>query len=580
MPATGGVPRRLTDGAYDDDNPVWFPSGRRIAFRSSRVHALMSAEFDPATGRIAGPLKRVSLDETGAWGFDVSPDGARIVYADRNRLRVIPASGGTATTILDRSAPGSGMLMTPRFSADGRQVFVSELEPANAHSRLLRVPASGGAPAIVMVGPQDGMAWRVAAAPAHDRVIVYGPRTTSILTLSGDTIAVIPQAWPGSSVAFSNDGRRLYRVATSASQVVRLVPTNGGTPIDATPGNCCDYPIAWSSDGKRLYSILGDTNALRSKAGVMVTEVQSGARRFAPFEPLDAAVTWNRWRTRAVSDDGRFWALEPRTTTPASPSSSSSFLLYDTQTRRSRELPGAALLRSWNGASPGGPAFYFTAEKGAQMELRTVRGDGEPRVLLTSARLRAARVAVRRDRIALGEIRGDSTVFYLARPGSEERLLATIAGHVSQIVWSPDGSRLAGTIKSPPSVATPESNVLFLGVSEQGTLVGAPRFVRTDRSWDLAWLADGRAVTVLENQAQSERTCVLRVPVDPGQQPTSLTPNERGTFWDQYTSPDGRYVAIPVERSGPSTLWSIDIDAAAKAWRANKGNAPSQPGTQ
>ena len=577
MPVTGGAPRRLTDGAYDDDNPVWFPSGRRIAFRSSRVHALMSAEFDPVVGRIVGPLKRVSLDETGAWGFDVSPDGSQIVYVDRNRLRLIPASGGTAKTILDYSAPGSGMLMTPRFSADGRHVFLSELEPANAHSRLLRVPAAGGALTIVMVGPPDGMAYRVAAAPAKDRVMVYGPKATSILTLRGDTIAVIPQAWPGNSAAFSRDGRRLLRAFTSSSQVVRLVPTSGGTAIEATPGNCCDYPISWSTDGKRLYSLLGDTNALRFKAGVMVSDVESGARRFVPFEPLDTSVTWKRWQLRAVSDDGRFWALEPR---PSAPSSPASLLLYDTQTRRSRELPGAALRRSWNGASPGGAEFYFTAPSGGNIELSTVRGDGEPRVLLTSARLRTARVAVHGNRVALAEIRGDSTVLYLARAGSQERPLTTIPGHISQIVWSPDGSTLAGTSKSPPSAASPESNVVFLGVTEQGTLTRAPRFVRTDRSWDVAWLPDGRAVTVLENQAQSERTRVLRVPVDPAQQPTSLTPNERGTFWDQYTSPDGRYVAIPVEQSGPSTLWSIDVEAAAKAWREKKGQTSSRPNLQ
>ena len=75
---------------------------------------------------------------------------------------------------------------------------------------------------------------------------------------------------------------------------------------------------------------------------------------------------------------------------------------------------------------------------------------------------------------------------------------------------------------------------------------------------------------VLEEQGSTNRTRVLRIPMDEGQQPTSLTPNEKRTFWDQYPSPDGRYVAIPVEQFGSSTLWSIDVDVAGKAWREKK----------
>jgi Tol biopolymer transport system component len=81
-------------------------------------------------------------------------------------------------------------------------------------------------------------------------------------------------------------------------------------------------------------------------------------------------------------------------------------------------------------------------------------------------------------------------------------------------------------------------------------------------------LPDSRSVLVVDDAA--DRTRVLRVPMEEGQQPTSLSPNERNKFWDQFPSPDGRYVAIPVEQFGSSTLWSINVEAAAKAWRENK----------
>ena len=575
MPASGGAPRRLTDGAYDDAYPVWFPSGRRIAFHSSRVHAIMVADFDPVAGRIVGPLKRVSVDEAGMW-FDVSPDGTRIVYRDRNRVRMIPASGGAATTILDNSAAGSGDLFMPRFSADGRYVFVSERKPGRNAGRLLRVPATGGAATTVLVGPSDGLPWSIVAEPAKDRVVVYAQSTTTILTMRGDTIMSVPAAQGGIG-SFSHDGRRMLKNFDAGSSVVRLIPTIGGKPIDATPGNGYDSPLSWSTDGKRLYSFLGDTTPARRKAGVMVSEVETGARRFVPFAPLDSSLTWKWWIQFAVSGDGRFWALVPRASTP-----SLSLILYDTQTRQSREVTTSAvrMVRSGGGASAGGSEFFYVERKGAEGELRAVRGEGEPRVLLTSARLSAPWVvAVHGEKVAFVEIRGDSTVLYLARTGSQEQRLATIAGRVLEIAWSPDGSTLAGMVRSPTSTATVEHRVMFLGVSMKGSLDRAPRFVRTDAGWDLAWMPDSRALTMLEGQG-GDHTRVLRVPVDPGQQPTSLTPNERGTFWDQSLSPDGRYTAIPVERSGTSTLWSIDIDAATKAWREKKGQTSSRPSTQ
>ena len=526
----------------------------------------MSADFDPVSGRIVGPIKRVSVDEAGMW-FDVSPDGAHIVYVDRNRVRVIPASGGAATTILDNSAPASGLLFMPRFSADGRYVFVGHRKPGGNAGNLLRVPATGGAATTVMVGPPDGRPWSIVAEPTKDRVAVYAAKTTSILTMRGDTIATVPTT--GGIGSFSRDGRRLLKNFDVGSSVVRLIPTSGGKPIDATPGDGYDYPFAWSAGGKQIYSFLGDSISAREKPGVMVSDLQSGARKFVPFAPLDTALSWNTWRPWAVSGDGRFWAGRPRASTPVFP-----LILYDAQTRRSREVTSAAvsIFPNQNGGSGGGSEFYYVERRGAVNEIRSVLGEGEPRTLLASARLHAPwLVTVHRDRVALGEIRGDSTVLYVARTASQEQQLTTIAGHARQISWSPDGSMLAATVRSPASTAPTEYKVMFLGVSQQGTLAGTPRFVRTDEGWDLAWLPDRRAVTILENHGRSDHTRVLRVPIDPGQQPTSLTPNEKGAFWDQYLSPDGRYVAIPVEQLGRSTLWSIDLDAAAKAWREQKG---------
>jgi hypothetical protein len=445
-------------------------------------------------------------------------------------------------------------------------------------AKLLRVPVAGGQVTTAYVGSSEAVFWGVVADPVKDRMLVFSDRGTVVLTLRGDTIAVLPAQVGNMLTAFSSDGRRLLKAMTATNTVVRLVPTSGGTPLDATPGEGYDWPVAWSSDGTQIYSYVGDTTPARSKPGLMVSPVSGGARRFIPFAPTDTSSTWRWWRQAVVLGDGRYWALVPRLPQPTVP-----LLLYDTQTRAVREVTRNAIrmLPAPAGLTAGSSDLVYVEKRGTEHEIRSVRGDAEPRVLHATSRLRAPwLIALHGDRIALGEHVRDSTVLYFARGMGAEQRLASIAGKVTELAWSPDGRTLAGAVNSQQSGGQVKYSVMFMLVSDQGEATRAPWQVFTDVAWDLAWLPDGRAVTVLEEQGSTSVTRVLRVPVDPRQQPTSLTPNERGSFWGQSPSPDGRWVAIPVERPGESTLWSIDIDAAAKAWREKKSQTSLRPSTQ
>jgi Tol biopolymer transport system component len=577
MPAGGGALRRLTDGNHNDDNPVWFPSGGRIAFISDRVHGIMTSDFDPVTGRLTGAMKRVSLED--AMWHDVSPDGAHIVYKDlRNRLRLIPATGGSAVTILDYSAAGQPILASPKFSADGREVFVSSRGPGGSTpATLLRVASTGGAVTPAYVGPNDAVFWGVVADPTKDRMLVSSDRGTAVVTMRGDTIAMLPAQAGNQLARFTHDGRFLLKGTSAFSAVVRLVPTSGGTPLDVTPGEGSDWPIAWSSDGMRIYSSVGDTTPERFKKGLMVSSVKGGERRFIPFAPTDTAARWRFWRQVVLLGDGRYWALVPRLPQPTVP-----LLIYDAQTRATREVTRNAIRMLPNpaGSTAGSSELVYIEQHGAGHELRALRADGEPRLLHSTSRLRAPwLIALHGDRIALGEHVGDSTVLYFARGMGSEQRLTSIAGKVSDIAWSPDGRTLAGAVTSQRAGADVYS-VMFWSVDDQGQASSAPRQASTNVAWDLAWLPDGRAVTLLEEQGNTNITRVLRVPVDTRQQPTSLTPNERGSFWGQSPSPDGRFIAIPAERVGASTLWRIDVDEAARAWRDKKGKTSSRPSGQ
>ena len=564
MPTGGGVPRRLTDGAYDDLSPVWFPDGRRIAFASTRVKGVMTVDIDRTTGHLIGQPKRVSLEEAGA--LDVSPDGSRIVYVDpRQRLRLVPSVGGPASTLLDHSAAGWVRLVAPRFSADGRDVYVASYDVGGAKSVLLRVPVTGGPATTALNGSQIGLT----AVPTRDRVVTFNRTEMAILTLKGDTVAVVPSrpGWPTGS--FTRDGRRFYKPTSVVTTVVRLVPTAGGMPIDVTNGRGYDYPVTWSADSKRLYSRIDDTTITKSQRGLYVSAIDGTERRFLPMAEIDTTLVGPRTLPMLISDDGGTWYLASSYSRPPF-----TLVAYDTKTKSTRVVSRTAMsiANGPRGANGSSQLYYVEQRRGqGPYELRSVGGSEPSRSLHNFAQLGAPWwVDIGRDRLAFLVRVGDSTVVYTARwMGAEQRLMA-VRGGVSALAWSPDGSALAAIVPSTqPGNGT--AHVLFVRVSNDGRVNGPPRFVSTDRVWDLSWQPDGRSVLVMEEQGNTQHTRVLRVPMDEGQQPTSITPNEKGTFWDQYASPDGRYVAIPVEQFGGSTLWSVDVDSAAKAWRAKKG---------
>jgi Tol biopolymer transport system component len=577
MPASGGPPRRLTDGAQDDAFPVWFPSGRRIAYVSGRVHGVVAVDFDPMGGRLVGTPRRVSLDDA-SWP-DVSPDGNRIVYVDlRNRLRIVPSTGGPAVTILDYSGTGSLSMLLPKFSRDGRDVYVSARDSERRTARLVRVPATGGAAVVVLDGPSGGIPWNIVANPIRDRVFTYTWQTTTMLTLAGDTIVSMPalksSIWPN----FTHDGRLLKGTGLGYA-VVRLFPTAGGKPIDVTSGKGYDEPVAWSADAKHIYSTTGDQTLTRSRPGLLVSSVDGQDRRFIAVAEVDTTLTGPRWRPDYISADARFWWITSR------PRQAPFRLLrFDTQTRRTIEVTRAvsSMVAGPGGFAMAGEVYYIEQQAGgAGLELRAVRGEDAPRVVHKFATQQApSQAAVHGDRVAFGLRVGDSTILYVARGGAVEKRLTSVGGGLEGLAWSPDGSMLAGILSPARASQSAQYNVFFVAVSDQGAVRRPLRFVSTDAAWDLCWLPDNRAVTVLEEQGTTEHTRALRIPVDVSQQPTSLTPNERNTFWDQYPSPDGRYIALPVQQFGGSTLWSLDVDSAAKAWREKKTQTSSHPKTQ
>jgi len=150
LPADGGTPRQLTDGAFDDGGIDWAPDGKSLVFSANRS---AGGEYSPqeaeiyevavADGAIRQITRRNGPDITPA----VSPDGKLIAYSgfdDREQ-------GYQVTHLYVMNRDGSGIrMLAPRldrdlagavWSKDGTGLYVQYDDLGD--TRLAFVPLTG-----------------------------------------------------------------------------------------------------------------------------------------------------------------------------------------------------------------------------------------------------------------------------------------------------------------------------------------------------------------------------------------------------------------------------------------------------
>lgn len=556
--ATGGQPRRLTDGTHNDRQPVWFPSGDRVAFATDRVNGLMTVGFDNKSGQAVGALKRISMEP--ADFFDVSPDGKQIAYIvspdarGKYRVRVAPASGGAARTVHE----SPDRLHFVNFDKDGKSVYSSFAPGVTLREpgvlKIALEPNSSGA------YPTSPLRYRggTLVLPASNRIVTNVRNKFLVLSMTGDTIALVGHTASPIFKSFSPDGQTMYQANSQIDARIQVVNTETGAISTLSPADATGYlyPIGWTTDNRVAFG----GNALDT---LFFASVGGAARPFRT-DPVNRPEGWGSATVAAsgISGDGRFLFVR-------GPHARGPYLFqFDVQTRRAVELTHQAIaggVRTSDWTQVQEVHFFEKSEHG--VDVKAVHPGEAPRTIAVLPSDVAGTIVSRiGSRILYRKQVGDSTIFYSVSGSETPKRFASVLGSLDAPVASPDRKWLAATASTGSGSGSPSQGVVFLHLGSDGAPDRPSHFVATDVMWDLAWTPDSRAVFGLEEVGQSSNTRIRRVPADPSQ-PSTVIGATNSTFWDTFLSPDGKNVAIPAEHFRGSTIWAYDLTSARSARR-------------
>ena len=582
---------RLTNGPEFSGQPRWFPSGDRIAFRSSRfaregsddLH-IVSLAIDPETGRPHGAPRQITLEATVGNGYAISPDGKRIAYTASRRavgpplarvrglaVKVLPTNGGTARTVVEREA-----LFDPSWAPDGRSLYVLTREDVSveygpdstATAVLMRIWLDDGRTDVVHTWPRTEVSL-VKVSP--DGQYVYRQLSEGeyeLSTIGGRTLGRfrLPDHMALGGFAAGNGALIALRQNTVAP--LRVVPVAGGPVKQLNDARTYDWPLGWTADSKQVLF----STQLNGDKIMLLAPVDGGPMRQIRRPDKEMARGWEP----ALSDDGRhmFYAV------PGGDHRRPAAKILDIETGHVREVSHAL----WNeyvryNVVDGGTDFLYAEERGNRIELRSIEPTGASRLLgAFSPGDFPNGFAAHGDRIAFTRRLGNEMSLYLKVAGDQR--IRKVFTHPGQIAddgmwrpeWSPDGSMLALSYaeKAGEPGLYERFDVMLVRLTADGKLVGEPRILKLDpgpRWWyGLQWLPDGSGFLVLGMGAERSGidSDVWLVSIDPDVKPVAVTADDPHAVWGFALSPDGKYVAYSSEMPLGGSIWKIEFDGVSR----------------
>jgi Tol biopolymer transport system component len=568
LPAEGGDPIQLTRGGWDNQ-PVWFPSGDKLVFRSDRParggdggHYVMTLPIDPNSGNPTGPPRQVSIEKCFAW-LDVSPDGEWIAFVGwtvgRKAILVVPAVGGQSRNLVevntsipawapdgeslyysaDHFPPGEALL---RVSLEGAKVDTAFTWPE--HVRLLGTPESKYAFRVVSMRDDEDQIWEVA-------------------TLDGQPLGrfELPPGMDFFSHSLTSGGELLtVREEMTASTEILSIDGGPAQRLSLNDGN--SEVLGWTPDGQQLFlrtALDGeDMFFFASTAGASMRQIPLPDGTFRSLGPV-------------LSKDGGHLLFA----VPEGEARIPQLKVLDIAEGGSREVSRSSVPVVLEGVELSGRGttwwrddddFLYVERHGGDFDLMASTPSGPYRLLRRFQGELPATVAVNEDWIAYewGPMARRSVA--LARVGdSAPRMLMTFPGRLESITWSHDGRRLAFTAyrrlegREPP--VRPE--LMIMELDGAGNLMGEPTVLTTPDIawWSPHWLPGGRGLLLVGGGN------IWKVSLDPGVDPVPITDDVEGNVFWPHISPDGRYMAYETSTLRGSSLWRVGLGEALSGFR-------------
>jgi Tol biopolymer transport system component len=523
----------------------------------------MRLPIDPSTGEALGPPRQVTL-EPAMGGFAVSPDGDQIAYATGDigysmSLRVLPARGGNAETVVDVS----GLIIGSRWGPNGDSLYYVHWANVQVpEAAVMRVPVGGGEPERVSVwddwislGPRAQHIFRRISSAETEQNLY------EVTSVDGRPLARFGLPEPFTLGGFGRRPDEVYAVRHDVVSPLRVVTLAGGPVRRLNEAWSYDVPLDWSPDGREVLF----ATSLNGEEVIMFAPSDGGPMRQVPIPDNRLPGT----RTGLFRGGRQILYLSA-----GEADGEHGIWVYDItrdtaiQVDEGR-IPAGTAGGRWEikGTGPGN-GFLYGLTRDGHHELMEAQPDGSVRVLWSfeDTGEEPPKVRVRGDLIAFTRNDGEEGSLFVARVGTQrERRLLALPGEIAPRgsrppTWSPDGDLLAVSYIPPGEGRARE--LLLAEVREDGELVGDPRpfSLEGGPTWwwdDIAWLPDGRHFLVIGGKGDGPG--VWLVSLDPDTPPVEVTSEVEGSVWSYVLSPDGRHIAIESEIPRGSSIWRVQL---------------------
>ena len=184
-----GVMTRLTSDPARDQNAVWSPDGKWIAFSSNREGGVLQIYRKNASG--AGQEERLTEGPLNKFTLDWSHDGRHILYAEetsggvRGNLMALPLQGDRKPVV---AVEGASLNSGAAISPDGRWVAYGSTFSGSLEVYVQAFPAQGAPPGRtqISIAGGSGPKWR-----GDGKELYYRNRAGSALMAA--SIQALPQ---------------------------------------------------------------------------------------------------------------------------------------------------------------------------------------------------------------------------------------------------------------------------------------------------------------------------------------------------------------------------------------------------